>query len=270
MATILTGLGLADWALLALAALLVGYAKTAIGGVAALAVVIFAAVLPARESTGALLPLLLCGDLLALALYRRHGSWHTLVRLLPGVVPGMVLGAVFIAVVDDGTMRVAIGAIVLAMTVLHLAQRARRRSPVAAPVPAGDGGPPREPPRPGFHHHPVTALAVGALAGFATMTANAAGPVMTLYLVLAGLPMLQLLGTGAWFFFVVNLAKVPFSAGLSLISVESLVIDATLVPALLLGAALGRATIRRIDQQHFEVATLLLGAVAAGILLVPA
>ena len=82
-------------------------------------------------------------------------------------------------------------------------------------------------------------VSTGATAGFATMTANAAGPVTTIYLIRAGLPMLRMIGTGAWFYLVVNLAKVPFSAGLGLITPTSLVRDALLVPALLLGAALG-------------------------------
>ena len=67
-------------------------------------------------------------------------------------------------------------------------------------------------------------LGTGAAAGFATMTANAAGPVTTVYLIRAGLPMLQMIGTGAWFYLVVNLAKVPFSAGLGLITPTSLVL----------------------------------------------
>ena len=82
-------------------------------------------------------------------------------------------------------------------------------------------------------------VGTGATAGFATMTANAAGPVTTIYLIRAGLPMLRMIGTGAWFYLVVNLAKVPFSAGLGLITPASLVRDALLVPALLVGAGPG-------------------------------
>ena len=77
-------LTLTAWLWLALAAVLVGVAKTAINGVGSIAVVIFAAVLPARESTGAILPLLLCGDVIAVTWYRRHADWGTMWRLLPG------------------------------------------------------------------------------------------------------------------------------------------------------------------------------------------
>ena len=238
------------WALLMVAAALVGFAKTALGGAGALAVVLFAAALPARESTGALLPLLLCGDLVAVAFYRRHGSWSTLGRLLPGVLLGLLLGAGFVAVVDDRVMRMTIGMVLLVMTGIQLAQRARGRST--------DEGALRE--------HRGLAVLVGVVAGFATMTANAGGPVMTLYLIMAGLPMLQMLGTGAWFFLAVNLAKVPFSAGLGLISPTSLAMDLALVPVMLLGGAIGVLVVSRMAQRTFEVAALALGALAAGIL----
>lgn len=238
------------WGLLLLAAVLVGFAKTALGGAGSLAVVLFAAALPARESTGALLPLLLCGDLVAVAIYRRHGSWTTLGRLLPGVLPGLVLGAVFVAVVDDRIMRATIGLVLLAMTGIQIAQRARGHR--AQETSLGE--------------HRGLSVVAGVVAGFTTMTANAGGPVMTLYLVMTGLPMLQMLGTVAWFFLAVNVAKVPFSAGLGLISPASLAMDLALVPAMLAGGAIGVLTVSRMAQRTFEIAALTLGAIAAGIL----
>lgn len=242
------------WALLMLAAAFVGFAKTALGGAGSLAVVLFAAALPARESTGALLPLLLCGDLVAVAVYRRHGSWAALRRLLPGVLPGLVLGAAFVAVVDDRIMRVTIGLVLLVMSGIHLAQRAQ-------------GRPLRET---SLRQQRGMSVMVGLVAGFATMTANAGGPVMTLYLIMAGLPMLQMLGTGAWFFLAVNLAKVPFSAGLGLISPASLAMDLALVPVMLTGGAIGVLVVSRMAQRTFELAALALGAVAAGLLVLTA
>jgi uncharacterized membrane protein YfcA len=93
---------------------------------------------------------------------------------------------------------------------------------------------------------------------------------MTLYLILAGLPMLAMLGTGAWFFLAVNLTKVPFSVGVGLVSGSSLAMDALLVPALLLGGLVGARTVSRLGQERFERATLGLGMVAALLLVVEA
>jgi uncharacterized membrane protein YfcA len=241
---------------LAVAAVLVGFAKTAVGGAGSLAIVLFAAVLPARESTGAILPLLIAGDLVAVGVYRRHCAWSTLLRLLPGVLPGLVLGAWFVAEVDDALMRRGIGAILLAMTAAQLWQRVGRgrRGPEAA------ASPPRQ--------SATLTAGIGALVGFTTMTANAAGPLTTLYLVVAGLPMLEIIGTGAWLFLVVNVSKLPISAGLGLVTAESLLLDAFLVPAMLVGAALGVWLVRRIQQGSFEIAALGLAALASAALLV--
>jgi uncharacterized protein len=228
------GISLSAWqlAVLAVAAVFVGFAKTAIGGFGSVSVALFAAVLPARESTGALLPVLLVGDLMAVALYRAHADWRLLARLVPSVIAGVVLGTVFVAQVDDAVMRRTIGAMLIALVGVHLWTRSR-------PAAAGHSG-------------RVKNGGYGALAGFTTMVANAGGPVMALYLLSSGLTMLGFLGTTTMFFFVVNLSKVPFSLGLDLISWSSLRLDLLLVPAVLLGGWLGRAVIGRIDQRLFE------------------
>jgi uncharacterized protein len=239
------------WCGLVVAAALVGVAKTAVSGVGSVAVVIFAIVLPARESTGAILPLLVCGDIVAVSYYRRHADGATLWRLIPGVLPGLVLGALFLAVADDNLVRRTIGGILLVMTALQLWQQASRR-----PAPPPSGG-----------LHGATTLGMGATAGFTTMTANAAGPVTTIYLIRTGLPKLSMIGTGAWFYLAVNLAKMPFSAGLSLIRPGSLAIDALLVPALLVGAVVGILVVRRLEQRQFELVALAFSAAAAALLL---
>jgi uncharacterized membrane protein YfcA len=232
-----------DWTVLATAAALVGFAKTAIGGVGAIATALFATVLPARQSTGALLPLLIAGDVVAVTSYRRHADWPLLLRLFPSVAAGVVVGAVFVARVDDTAMRRTIGALLVFLVALTLVQRLRR----AAIAVRGR----------------AATLFFGLLAGFTTMVANAGGPVMSLYLLAAGASMMSFLGTGAWFFFVVNLFKLPFSVGLGLIDRSSLGLDATLLPALLAGALLGRLVIRRLDQSVFETLILVFTAASA-------
>jgi uncharacterized membrane protein YfcA len=104
--------------------------------------------------------------------------------------------------------------------------------------------------------------------GFATMTANAAGPVMTLYLSASGIDKRRFVGTSAWFFLIVNLVKVPFSVGLGLLHTDDVVRAAALAPAVLVGALVGYATVTRISQRTFDVAVLLASGVAAGALLV--
>ena len=99
---------------------------------------------------------------------------------------------------------------------------------------------------------------LGILAGFTTMVANAAGPVMALYFLALGLPKLVFIGTAAWFFMLVNAFKVPFSAKLGLITSPSLLMDAILLLPMIPGALLGSRLLGRINQRAFEKMVLLL------------
>ncbi len=237
--------------LMALAALVIGYSKTALGGLGVVAVAIFASILPARQSTAAILAVLIVGDLVAVWHYRRDADWAVIRRLLPAVLPGLVLGALFLGAVDDTTLRRSIGGTLLVLVLLQLWVTWR-----------ADGEPSRA------HERRAAAWAAGSGVGFATMTANAAGAVMTLYLSAAGIPKRRFVGTNAWFFLIVNLVKVPFSVGLGLMHWSDAGRAALLAPVVVVGGLLGYATVRRISQRGFDVAVLLASAVAATALLV--
>ncbi|HRW17519.1 MAG TPA: sulfite exporter TauE/SafE family protein [Dermatophilaceae bacterium] len=245
-------------AALALAALVIGISKTSVGGFAVIAVAVFASVMPAKESTAAVLLLLITGDLVAVQRYRHAADWGLLRRLLPAVLPGVVLGAAFLWVVSDVVLRRTIGAIILALLVLQLVLR-RRDARLRASGSAAADAPQAD--------HPIAGPAVGLAAGFTTMTANAAGAVVALYLLAMRVEKLRFIGTGAWFFLIVNLAKVPFSAGLGLFPASTLWLTAGLAPVVLLGAWLGTHVTGRLSQQGFERAALAGSAVAAASLL---
>ena len=121
-------LGLLAWALLALSAILVGVSKTAIPGINTLSIAVFAAILPAKASTGALLLLLIVGDAFALITYRRHAHWPTLIKLIPAVIVGLALGALFLAFAQDDWVRRVIGAILLLVVAITLWRRTRPAS----------------------------------------------------------------------------------------------------------------------------------------------
>ncbi|MFJ4964598.1 sulfite exporter TauE/SafE family protein [Streptomyces sp. NPDC088729] len=258
------------WQLAALAAasMLVGFSKTAVSGANTISLAVFAAVLPARESTGVLLPILIAGDLLAVLVYRRHAHWPTLLRLFPAVAAGVAAGTLFMLWADDAAVRTSIGAILLLMTAVTL----RRRRAVEDAERKQEQGTEQEPgpqqgtaPETGSSARRPGRLAApgyGVLGGFTTMVANAGGPVMSLYLLSAGFRKLGFLGTSAWFFLIVNVSKVPFSVGLGLIDARSLLLDACLVLFVLPGAYIGRKCVDRIDQKLFErivVAATVLG-----------
>ncbi|WP_209706934.1 sulfite exporter TauE/SafE family protein [Leucobacter exalbidus] len=271
------------WALLACAAMLVGFSKTAVPGINTISIAIFAAILPARASTGALLLLLIIGDIFALITYRRHANWGTLVRLIPAVVVGVAAGALFLAYANDSSVRRVIGAILLLVIGFTLWQRwrtariasagsgATRPSAAASAGQAGQlgesGSGSNSTPQPAPKAAGSGALmrsGYGALGGFTTMVANAGGPVMSMYFLAAKFEVKAFLGTAAWFFAVINLAKVPVSVGLGLITPGALALDALLAPGVVIGALIGRRIASRMKQTTFEWAVTVgtvLGAV---------
>src|SRR5262245_49040004 len=146
----------------------------------------------------------------------------------------MVAGAVALSL-SEHLLRGIIGVVVLIMLFLHVL---RRRNP--------------------NHQVPGGASVFGIAAGFATTVANAAGPVMSMYLPSRRLPKEQFVATGAWFFFVVNLAKVPIYIGHDLFSRASLTFDLLMIPAVACGAFVGFWLIRRMPQRVFETFILTL------------
>jgi uncharacterized membrane protein YfcA len=234
-------------ALGALGAVLVGLSKTGIPGIGVLNVAIFALAFPARDSVGMVLIILICADLVAVRAYRNDVDWSQLRRLFPWAMAGVVAGSLALGRIDDVQLRRAIGAILLLLVGL---QYARMRRPTLQPPPTRWFAP-----------------LAGVTAGFTTMVANAAGPVMMLYLLAMQLPKLVFVGTSAWYFFAMNLFKVPFSAALGLINPHSLLVAAWIAPFAMLGAAFGRPIVMRLNQQAFERLALLL-TVVAGLVMV--
>lgn len=239
-----------QWALLYGAALISGFSKTGIPGISMLSVAIFAAVLPAKQATGVVLPMLIFADLFAWFIYRKHLEWRRVGRLLPWALAGLVLGWFALGRVSDSGAARLIGAILAVMLGLHVWRRWRRADEMAAHAPIWFGP------------------AMGLFAGLTTMIANAAGPVMTLYLLAMRLPKLEFLGTGAAFFLLINWIKVPFMTQLGLINFESLTLNLWLLPAVAAGALLGRPVVERVNQRLFENLALALAALATVKLLV--
>ena len=95
------------------------------------------------------------------------------------------------------------------------------------------------------------------------MLANAAGAITAFYFLARRMDKMTFVGTAAWFFFVVNLAKVPFSVDLGLINKESLLFDLMLLPVVLAGGVAGRILLKRVPQKLFEWITIALAVAAA-------
>lgn len=234
-----------QWMFAVLAAVGVGISKSGLPGISLLHVVIFAQLFPGIASTGVVLPMLVAGDIGAVLLLRRQAQWPHVARTLPPAILGVAIGWWLMGRLPGLKFAPLIGSIVLVLALMQLVRDWRPSLFAAVP------------------HSTAFAWTIGLFAGITTMLANAAGPVMALYLLAVALPKDAFVGTSAWFFMLVNLVKLPFSAQLGLISTHTLAFNAVLIPAIVCGLFLGRAVVSRLPQKWFDSFVLLFAMVAS-------
>jgi uncharacterized protein len=238
-------MSLVSFVLASVSALLVGLSKTGLPGVSIPAILLMTEAYPhdARISVGAILPLLLVGDVFAVAWYRQHADWGRLVRLLPYVVAGMLPGVLVLWKLQGNQLRPIIGLMVLGMLALELCRQWFDWEHVP--------------------HRWWFGASVGFLAGFTTFVANAAMPVMTIYLVSQDFDKHKFIGTAAWFFLILNASKVPPYCMMGMLNWSMMPLAAVLVPVTILGCLLGVYILARIPQRFFDFLALTLAGAAA-------
>ncbi|MCB0630249.1 MAG: sulfite exporter TauE/SafE family protein, partial [Lewinella sp.] len=149
-------------------------------------------------------------------------------------VIGILTGSVVGLYINDDTFKIFMGSIVIAGLILMVVQE-RRALPATLTQSYGFGA------------------AFGLLGGFSTMIGNAAGPVMAVYLLAIHLPKNTFIGTGAWFFLLINVIKVPLHVLVwKTIYWESLKISLLTAPAIILGIGIGIAVIKVIPEREFR------------------
>lgn len=220
------------WALLA--AFCIGLSKAGFSGISVVSVFLLADLYGAKASVGLALPLLIAADLMAYPAFLKHGSWRPAWRLLGPALVGLAIGWWMLGWIPDGTARRLIGGCVLLMVVLQVGK-------IWLPEVFERWVKSR-----------FFGYGAGILGGFSTMLANAAGPVIQLYLMARKVPKMELIGIGARFFLLINLIKIPLNVRLALITPDSLLENARVLPGVVLGIFCGRYLIRHVPQAAFE------------------
>lgn len=231
------------WLLGITVGLIAGLAKTGLPGCGILAVPLIAMVFPAKLSVGALLPLLIVGDVCAVTFYHRHAQWKKLLELFPCVLVGIALGALVLWKINSSQLKPLLGGLILILLGLELARRRFGWE--------------------NFPHRPWFVILMGSLAGFATTLGNVAGPIMNIYFISKGFKKDEFMGTTAWYFLIFNCVKIPIYAGLGMINQTALEFDLFMIPAVLAGAFAGRLLLGIVPQRAFNFIILFLAAVAA-------
>jgi len=229
------GLTLFEWFQFALCGLLLGMAKTGLSGTGLMVVPIMAAIFGGRVSTGIVLPMLIIADIFAVKYYNRHADWKHVLRLIPWAFAGILFGWLFGNAINDTQFNIAIAVLVITGIVLMIWSDLH---PIKHAVP----------------DHWLLAAFLGIAGGFTSMIGNAAGPIFSLYLLSMHLPKNRFIGTGAWFYFVLNLMKTPFHIfSWKTISIQSLTLDLLIAPAIFAGAFTGIFIVKLIPEKAYRI-----------------
>lgn len=231
--------------LLVAAAILIGFSKTGILGASLPAVAMITYTFDAKVASGFMLTLLIIADIPAVLKYGRFGKPKDMLRLLPPALLGIILGAIVGDWLDEGQFKLLMGLMVLVCLLLILYGQIFKKEIKA-------------PDNKLFH------IIIGVLSGFSSMVGNAAGPIFSLYLISMSFDRNKFIGTAAWFFFTVNLIKLPFHIFMwGTITGTSFKYTLAMVPFILLGAIVGIYLIKRIKEKYFQMAVSFMTALAA-------
>jgi uncharacterized membrane protein YfcA len=235
-----------QWIILGLSGLLIGMSKTGISGIGLMVVPLLANAFGGRPSVGLLLPILILADIFAVSWYNRHAQWKHIMRLIPWAFAGIIIATIVGKSISDQTFNKLLAILVIGGIALLIWQDLRSGKLKIPKSRWFAGG-------------------MGLLGGFSTMIGNAAGPVMALYLLSMRLPKNSYIGTGAWFFFIVNLSKVPLHVwSWKTITVNSFLLDLLMIPAIAAGAFLGIWLVRLLPEKFYRIlviVTTLLSAI---------
>ena len=227
-------LSLFQWSILALSALFIGMSKTGVQGITLLAVPSMAIAFGAKESTGIILPMLCLADLIAVAYYKRIADWKVVVKLLPTAILGFFVAIFVDKLIPAQEFRQLMGwTLVMVMAVMIWSEVFGKENRW-------------------MRKWWYSAL-FGLLGGFTTMIGNAAGPVMSVYLLSMRKDKMSYIGINAWFFLVVNLLKIPLQIfAWENISINTFTLDLLMLPIIAIGAWLGIGIVKLFPEKAFR------------------
>ncbi|MEO1415743.1 MAG: sulfite exporter TauE/SafE family protein [Bacteroidota bacterium] len=226
-----------DWLLMALVGMIVGMSKVGIGGFYAAVIPIMAFIFGPKASTGVLVPILIFADIMAVSYYRRAATWKYIRQLLPWTFVGLGLGVWIGDMIDDQTFKNVLAVVVLGGAAILVWLEIRKLKEIP--------------------DYPWFSAIIGILGGFSTIVGNFAGPVMTVYLLSMRLPKTGFIGTAAWFFFIINLVKIPFHLFVwKTVTWSSFQLDLWIIPTIILGAVLGIQLVKLFSESFFRQFTI--------------
>lgn len=228
-------LSVAGWIIALLCGMLIGLSKTGVAGIGMLVVPVLALLFGGKPSTGLLLPMLIMADIMAVVWYHKNADWRYVLKPMPWALLGLTIGLLTgTSISDEGFKRLIGLCILTSIAILFWTQN--RKTDESIP-----------------HTWWYSAL-FGIVGGFSTMIGNAAGPIMSVYLLSMKLPKNSYIGTTAWFFLAINVTKLPLQAFFwHNINLSTLYFNVLMLPAIVLGAFLGIRFVKIISETHYRM-----------------
>ena len=223
-----------QWFVISIAALSIGMSKTGVQGIMLMIVPLMAMAFGAKESTGVILPMLCMADIIAVAYYKRIADWKIVAKLLPTAILGFFLAIGVDNMIPNGQFRQLMGwTLMLALVVMIWSEIFGKENR--------------------WMKKWWYAAIFGLLGGFTTMIGNAAGPVMSVYLLSMRKEKMEYIGINAWFFLVVNLLKVPLQAFVwDNITWDSLQLNLVMLPVIGIGSLIGIRIVKLLPEKIFR------------------
>jgi len=213
---------------------LIGLSKAGFAtGLGMLTTPLLATAIPAREAIGVVLPLLVASDLITLALFRKSWRFPLIRWPLVGACGGIGLGMFFVNTLPDAWLKLSIGCIGLFLTTALVVRNVWYPAGMWRPSPWEGGG-------------------VGAVAGFVSTLAHAAGPIMALFFIAQKMDKAVFVASNGLFFTLNNLLKLPPYVMSDIINAQTLRQDLRYLPMIPLGVVTGWLMNRWLPQKHFN------------------
>ena len=231
------------------AAFILGASKSGLKGMGIVVVTLMAYAFSAKASTGILLPLLISADILAVTYYNRHAKWKYLLRFLPWMVLGVVVGAWVGKELPEEIFKRGMAVIILISVLIMFGWERFDKGNVPNSI--------------------WFAGSMGFTAGFCTMIGNLAGAFSNIFFLALRIPKNEFIGTAAWLYFIINIFKLPFHVfSWGTVDWNTLETDLYLFPAVLIGFLVGIRVVKHFKEKQYRNFILIMTAIGALVMLI--
>lgn len=228
-----------------ISAFCIGFSKTTGMSLGTAIIPFFSTAFPAKVATGILCISFLLASIQSFKIHFNSIKLSHFKILLPWVLLGFVIGGFFLLVLEDNVLRICICLTILSMLLFNSGKMFYGRFFEK------------------FADSKVFESMCGILIGITSMVANAASPVMVVYLLAKKESKISFIATQVGFFLLIDCIKVPFYISSGIITSSSFTINLIMLPLMIIGGTLGFIFIRWLPENKFKIIVTLTSVLSA-------